>query len=292
MSSKYASLMHQATAAAGASVVSAVVTNPFDVVKTRMQSRPPTDPAMMHLAYTKGVREGLGRIAREEGAGALWRGTGLSLTMAIPMVGIYMPLYDYLLGVFESSLSRERDGDGLEKTKTSLEPLLAGMSARAVAVYCTSPMELMRTRLQGGIAGIPSGVSGIAHMWRGVGATLYRDVPFSGLYWGLVEPIRGRLLSGSDRPLEVFRANAVAGASAGAIAAALTTPFDVAKTRMQLYHVGSGHAAGAVTTFSVLGGMMKEKGLACLFKGWSARAWKAMIACSTVLSSYEMLKRF
>ena len=228
MSSKYASLMHQATAAAGASVVSAVVTNPFDVVKTRMQSRPPTDPAMMHLAYTKGVREGLGRIAREEGARALWRGTGLSLTMAIPMVGIYMPLYDYLLGVFESSLSRERDGDGLEKTKTSLEPLLAGMSARAVAVYCTSPMELMRTRLQGGIAGIPSGVSGIAHMWRGVGATLYRDVPFSGLYWGLVEPIRGRLLSGSDRPLEVFRANAVAGASAGAIAAALTTPFDVA----------------------------------------------------------------
>ena len=113
-----------------------------------------------------------------------------------------------------------------------------------------------------------------------------------GLFWGLVEPIRGRLLSGSDRPLEVFRANAVAGASAGAIAAALTTPFDVAKTRMQLYHVGSGHAAGAVTTFSVLGGMMKEKGLACLFKGWSARAWKAMIACSTVLSSYEMLKRF
>lgn len=49
-------------------------------------------------------------------------------------------------------------------------------------------------------------------------------------------------------------------------------------------------SAFPVTTFGVLGALLREKGVGCLFKGWSARAWKATIACSTVLSSYEMLK--
>lgn len=278
--------LHQATAAAGASVVSATVTNPFDVVKTRMQSRPPTDPALAHLSYTKGIRDAIRRIARDEGVKALWRGTGLSLTMAIPMVGIYMPLYDYILGRINAHLRNEND-----TAVRPLTPLLAGISARSVAVYCTSPMELMRTRLQGGslVSSATNPMLGL-QMWRGVGATLWRDVPFSGLYWAFVEPIRGRLLpeGGARTELEVFRANAVAGAAAGAMAAAVTTPFDVAKTRMQLYHV----AEGGVTTFGVLGGLLREKGLGCLYKGWTARSLKGAIACSMVLSSYEMLKFF
>lgn len=285
------------TAAAGASVVSATVTNPFDVVKTRMQSRPPTDPNLAHLSYSKGITEALRRIAREEGIKALWRGTGLSLTMAIPMVGIYMPLYDYLLERINGTLGTvgeevESSGGALTTVLRPLSPLLAGISARSVAVYCTSPMELMRTRLQGGsLASVSTmGSSPIAGMrlWRGVGATLWRDVPFSGLYWASVEPIRGRLLpqGGAQTEMEVFRANAIAGAVAGALAAAVTTPFDVVKTRMQLYHV----VDGGVTTFGVLGGLLREKGPGCLYKGWSARSWKGAIACSFVLSSYEVLK--
>lgn len=36
----------------------------------------------------------------------------------------------------------------------------------------------------------------VGSLWTGVGATLARDVPFSALYWGLVEPIRGALMAG------------------------------------------------------------------------------------------------
>ena len=269
-----------------------------------MQSRPPADPALAHLSYSKGITDALRRIAREEGVKALWRGTGLSLTMAIPMVGIYMPLYDYLLEHINGAVGgrnaagsgdEEAWGAGMASFLRPLSPLLAGISARSVAVYCTSPMELMRTRLQGGSLASLSTVasSGSSPMpglrlWRGVGATLWRDVPFSGLYWASVEPIRGRLLpqGGAPTEMEVFRANAIAGAVAGAFAAAVTTPFDVVKTRMQLYHV----ADGGVTTFGVLGGLARDKGLHCLYKGWTARSWKGAIACSFVLSSYEVLK--
>jgi solute carrier family 25 protein 39/40 len=48
-------------------------------------------------------------------------------------------------------------------------------------------------------------------MWTGVGATLARDVPFSALYWGLVEPIRTTLLppphGASATDWEVFSAD-------------------------------------------------------------------------------------
>lgn len=50
-------------------------------------------------------------------------------------VGIYLPLYDYCLG-------------GLWGPTGMYAPLLAGSIARVVAVMCSAPLELMRTRMQ------------------------------------------------------------------------------------------------------------------------------------------------
>ena len=53
----------------------------------------------------------------------------------VPQVGIYLPLYDYCLG-------------GLWGPTGMYAPLLAGSIARVVAVMCSAPLELMRTRMQ------------------------------------------------------------------------------------------------------------------------------------------------
>lgn len=88
--------------------------------------------------YT-GTIDGLRKIARAEGMGVLWRGTDIALMMAIPMVGIYLPLYDYLL----AEMQREQAGP--------YAPLLAGSLARTAAVYCTAPFEYVRIRMQAGL---------------------------------------------------------------------------------------------------------------------------------------------
>ncbi len=57
---------------------------------------------------------------------------------AVPMVGIYFPLYDALTAHLEASSA----------WVAPYAPLLAGSAARTVAVLCTSPLELIRTRMQ------------------------------------------------------------------------------------------------------------------------------------------------
>jgi hypothetical protein len=104
-----------------------------------MRSAAPGTPAFCGPAcstvYT-GTLDGLRKIARTEGMAVLWRGTDVALLMAIPMVGIYLPLYDYLL----AELQQRQVG--------VTAPLWAGTLARTASVLCTAPLELVRTRLQ------------------------------------------------------------------------------------------------------------------------------------------------
>lgn len=60
----------------------------------------------------------------------------MALLMAVPMVGIYMPLYDYTRGALQPELG------------ASLAPLTAGALSRTAAVLCTAPLDLLRTRMQ------------------------------------------------------------------------------------------------------------------------------------------------
>lgn len=149
-------------------------------------------------------------------------------------MGIYLPLYDYLLQQCQATPALAGAG----------APLVAGTLARTAAVYCTAPFELVRTRLQAAHVHAPAAAPAMAaagacggrggraalllqHMpsaaahngsrlaaagklWTGVGATLARDVPFSALYWGMVEPIRAALLPASTHnrtEWQVFSAN-------------------------------------------------------------------------------------
>ena len=85
-------------------------------------------------------------------------------------------------------------------------PLLSGSIARIMAATAISPIELLRTKMQyHGPHGSISAVAGIVGqalrregpglLWKGLVPTLWRDVPFSGIYWVGLESIRRRLNS-------------------------------------------------------------------------------------------------
>ena len=82
---------------------------------------------------------------------------------------------------------------------------------------------------------------GVTSLWRGVGVTLLRDVPFSAVYWACYEDFKVRLdYTRQHRPRPFFPpmfspmgASLLAAASSGSRAAILTFPFDVIKTQQQ-----------------------------------------------------------
>lgn len=133
----------------------------------------------------------------------------------------------------------------------------------------------------------------VSSLWRGVGASLFKDVPFAALFWTFLEPSRDWLnahthlshtYSGIDT--HTLLINSVSGSAAGAAAAAITTPFDVAKTRLQTRET----AHARQSTWRCLAEVVREGGVKGLFSGWGPRTLRTAAAYSILMSSYDICK--
>ncbi|KAI2626000.1 mitochondrial carrier [Hypomontagnella submonticulosa] len=276
--------------------------------------------------------DGMRKIARHEGFTTLWRGLSPTLVMAVPSNIIYFTGYEWLRSSKASPINK--------LTRDEYAPLVAGATARILAVTAVNPIELFRTRLQASpgstttshlantFAGMRDmvGENGYRSLWRGLTLTLWRDVPFSAMYWFGYESIRnkltdmrearrGRRLSREDSTsrkrarsrsrsqeghTETFMDSFTAGALSGAFASSVTMPFDVGKTRRQVYRDAANKALPAAETASApetqhmmrfLWHIYSTEGLAGLWKGWLPRTLKVAPSCAIMISSYEVGKR-
>eukprot|EP00698_Gefionella_okellyi_P000232 TRINITY_DN10196_c0_g1_i1.p1 TRINITY_DN10196_c0_g1~~TRINITY_DN10196_c0_g1_i1.p1 ORF type:complete len:332 (-),score=43.54 TRINITY_DN10196_c0_g1_i1:108-1103(-) len=291
---------HQQMIAGGAGAfLSSLFVTPFDVVKTRLQL---LSSKQAKPAFT-GTIGGWISIAKSDGLFALWRGLKPTIAIAVPGTIIYYSWY-------------ERATDYLQSCYPSLggfTPLVAGSSARIVAASLVAPIELVRTNLQAQGSTVNgqlvhfTGVRDILHrmtaqfgyrgVFRGLGATLLRDVPFSALYWTLYEELRSR---GRRRVQELdggFAAEVtvtfLAGAAAGMLAAGLTNPVDVVKTTLQ---VESAVAASAgvkpLGLFATYRKIVTTEGHGSLLRGAGPRTVRVAPSCAIAISVYEVFKRF
>jgi len=162
---------------------------------------------------------------------------------------------------------------------------------------------------------------GYSTLYKGLAPTLWRDVPFSGIYWLGVEFFKGKLneiqqdqqkqLSDNGALVVQKSMNAfITGLGAGTIASFLTTPFDVLKTRQQVNMLqevteiekqlqqaqqlkshSSINANTSRSTFQLLGKIYKEEGVVGLWRGNNARMMKVAPACAIMIFFYEFGKQ-
>ncbi|NXG48483.1 GHC1 protein, partial [Psilopogon haemacephalus] len=153
------------------------------------------------------------------------------------------------------------------KKLTLLREMLAGCGAGTCQVIVTTPMEMLKIQLQdaGRIAAqkrlmaagaqLPSAAGaaepaversptatqltrellrtkGIAGLYKGLGATLLRDVPFSIVYFPLFANLN-KLGQQDPNVKAPFYVSFLSGCVAGSTAAVAVNPCDVIKTRLQ-----------------------------------------------------------
>ncbi|XP_061532337.1 mitochondrial glutamate carrier 1 isoform X2 [Phycodurus eques] len=214
----------------------------------------------------------LAKTVRSEGYFGCYRGAAVNLTLVTPEKAIKLAAND----AFRQKLS----GDGHLPLWAEV---LAGCGAGTCQVVVTTPMEMLKIQLQdaGRLAaqrkvstpaqtaapplaepravrsGAPPRTSatsitvellrsrGLAGLYRGAGATLMRDVPFSMIYFPLFANLNALGRAEHGRPGDVrarapFWQSFAAGCSAGSAAAVAVTPLDVIKTRLQTLHKGDG----------------------------------------------------
>ena len=109
--------------------------------------------------------------------------------MSIPATVVYFVGYDALRARIGHSRILFRSAETAQKWS----PLYAGVVARITAATLISPIELVRTRVQSrrdlslGRVLVSTrelvGAEGVRALYRGLTPTLWRDVPFSGVYW-------------------------------------------------------------------------------------------------------------
>ncbi len=173
-----------------------------------------------------------------------------------------------------------KKGNGSSSTDAAKAPLTAGEAflvgggARALSSALTSPLTLVKTRMEFcgsgsvGSAAVASSSSSAAStslrgmstvsalatiaraegargLFRGLGPTVAANAPFSALYYSFYSRLRLRF---ADAGAPAAASNFGAGLLAAAAATVLTQPADMVRTHMQLGLGGTAGAAAAGTT--------------------------------------------
>lgn len=129
-------------------------------------------------------------------------------------------------------------------------------------------------------------VEGIHGFYRGYFSTVAREIPFSFIQFPLWEFLKNMFANPDS--LLTWQA-AVCGAISGGIAGGLTTPLDVAKTRIILAERTSHLADGSM--YAALKTVWHEKGIPGLFSGVTPRVVSLSVGGFIFLGAYEQAKQ-
>ncbi|XP_044730883.1 mitochondrial glutamate carrier 1-like [Chrysoperla carnea] len=250
---------------------------PLDLVKTRLQNQKigPNGEKMYNSMF-----DCFKKTYKAEGYFGMYRGSGVNILLITPEKAIKLTANDY----FRHHL-RTAKGE-----LPMFRQMLAGGLAGLFQIVVTTPMELLKIQMQdaGRVAAeakqlgktvVKTSASklalglikekGILGLYKGIGATMLRDVTFSIVYFPLFATLNDLGPRRSDGSNEaVFWCSFLSGCAAGSFAALFVNPVDVIKTRLQAITPGEARYKGF--TDCVLK-TLKEEGPKAFFKGGACR---------------------
>ncbi|KAK1969663.1 mitochondrial carrier [Colletotrichum sublineola] len=272
---------------------------PLDTLKTRYQSR----DYVQTYASSPGSKAQLFR--------GLYQGIGSVVVATLPAAGIFFATYESMKNTISNT------GSVPQPLVHSLASAIAEMGSCLVL----APAEVIKQNAQM-LRQKESGSSGSGgrrstslealrqvtssgarrRLFSGYTALVARNLPFTAIQFPIFEHVRkmvwdsrtrGRVAGKEQGLVETAVVTGVSAGAAGAIAAFITTPSDVVKTRMMLSAGEAGDEPKPKKSRGSLGVMRdvyRQNGVRGLFRGGGLRsAWTA-VGSGLYLGTYEMSK--
>ncbi|XP_031566919.1 mitochondrial uncoupling protein 4-like isoform X2 [Actinia tenebrosa] len=245
------------------------------------------------VAYRGMVKTAVG-IVNEEGVVKLWNGVTPAILRHIVYTGSRMTVYEFL-----RNRVLKRNEDGLFPIWKSV---ISGMTAGAIGQFFSSPADLVKVQMQMEgkrvlIEKRKPRVHGTAHAFRNI----VKHYGIKGLWKGWLPNVqRAALVNMGDLTTydtvkhnllkhtklhDNWITHTMSSACSGLVAATISTPADVIKTRIM--NNPSGYK-GAIDCFQRA---VKQEGFFSLYKGWLP-TWTRMAPWSlTFWLSYEQIRK-
>ncbi|XP_062969404.1 mitochondrial S-adenosylmethionine carrier protein isoform X2 [Cynocephalus volans] len=223
---------------------------PLDTIKTRLQS-------------PQGFKKAGGFYG-------IYAGVPSAAVGSFPNAAAFFITYEYMKWFLHTDSS---------SYLVPVKHMLAASAGEVVACLIRVPSEVVKQRAQ------VSASSRTFHIF----SNILREEGIRGLYQGYkITVLREALWSWRQDHVVDSWQSAVCGAFAGGFAAAVTTPLDVAKTRIMLAKAGSSTASGNV--FSALHEVWRSQGLAGLFAGVFPRMAAISLGGFIFLGAYDQTR--
>lgn len=260
---------------------------PVDTLKTRMQVIGGSYPAP-----SIGLRQVLGSILKMEGPAGLYRGIAAMGLGAGPSHAVYFSVYELCKDFFSAG-----------NPNNSAAHAVSGVFATVASDAVITPMDMVKQRLQlksSPYKGVMDCVKrvlmeeGIQAFYASYRTTVVMNAPFTAVHFATYEAAKRGLMEVSPENAddENLVVHATAGAVAGALAAAVTTPLDVVKTQLQCQGVCGCDRFSSGSIRDVIETIVKKDGYGGLMRGWIPRMLFHAPAAAICWSTYEAAKAF
>ncbi len=274
-------------------MVGALATGPLEMIKTRLQAernkQEIRDSGKRHMFGTR-IGYALRHVYATSGITGLWRGIGPHLAGTIPARAIHFGVYNEAKKRYKVLLGKEG----------WLQHLLAAASAGLCSVTITSPLWVIKTRMQlqtpqemryrNSVDCLIQMVryEGWRSLFRGLSASIV-GISESSMQFVMYEKLK-KVLAKPDVELTVIEYMTAASAAKMA-AVAITYPHEVVRTRMREV-TAPGAERRYKTLLQSFGRVWAEEGVVGMYGGMAAHMVRVVPNAGIMFLTYELFVRF
>ncbi|XP_042861327.1 S-adenosylmethionine mitochondrial carrier protein-like [Penaeus japonicus] len=240
---------------------------PLDTIKTRLQS----EAGFKASGGFKGIYSGIGPAA----------------IASAPTAATFFLAYEGVKQLFSNRVPSKYE-PGLH--------MFAASAGEVAACVIRVPMEVVKQRMQAQlyrssiqVVRVTLQREGFRGLYRGYMSTVIREVPFSIIQFPLWEMFKKSWSHHQGRCVDSWQSS-LCGAVSGGMAAAITTPLDVAKTRIMLADHNSSIAKGNIANAIRI--VYGQQGVSGLFAGVVPRTMWISLGGAVFFGIYEKSKEF